>query len=52
MQIKLLQWNIWYKEDPEKITKVITQINPDIACLQELTTTSLINKGIDIPQKK
>jgi endonuclease/exonuclease/phosphatase family metal-dependent hydrolase len=50
MIIKLLQWNIWYKENPNKVVALIKKINPDIACLQELTTTSLINKDIDVPQ--
>ncbi len=35
--MKLLQWNIWYKEDIANILKTIKEINPDIICLQELT---------------
>jgi len=37
MKIKLLQWNILCDEDPAKIAAFIKEINPDIACLQELT---------------
>lgn len=37
MQIKILQWNVWYKEDIEKVAAVLKQIQPDIASLQELT---------------
>lgn len=36
MTIKLLQWNVWYKEDPQKIVNLIKQHNPDIICAQEL----------------
>lgn len=37
MNVKLLQWNIWYKEDIRNIAKEIKRISPDIVCLQELT---------------
>lgn len=37
MKLKLLQWNIWYKEDITNIAKLLKEINPDIICLQELT---------------
>jgi endonuclease/exonuclease/phosphatase family metal-dependent hydrolase len=37
MQIRILQWNVWYKEDIEKVVAVLKQLSPDIACLQELT---------------
>ncbi len=36
MKIKILQWNIWYKEDPVKISNEILKIDPDVVCLQEL----------------
>lgn len=38
MTIKILQWNILCDEDPKKVADLIKQINPDIACLQELTS--------------
>lgn len=37
MEVSILQWNVWYKEDIQNILKVIQQIDPDIVCLQELT---------------
>jgi endonuclease/exonuclease/phosphatase family metal-dependent hydrolase len=45
MKIKILQWNIWCKEDPVKISNEILKIDPDIACLQELKQN--LNQGID-----
>jgi endonuclease/exonuclease/phosphatase family metal-dependent hydrolase len=35
MTIKLLQWNVWYKEDPQKIANKIKQLDPDVICGQE-----------------
>ncbi len=40
MKIILLQWNIWYKEDPQKVAECIADIRPDIMCLQEVVATS------------
>lgn len=37
MKIKLLQWNIWYKEDINNILKVINEVKPDIVTLQEIS---------------
>lgn len=49
--MKLLQWNIWYKEDIKNILSVIKEINPDIVCLQELTINHPHhNQGIDMPR--
>ena len=36
--MKLLQWNVWYQEDIDNILKTIRTVEPDILCLQELTT--------------
>lgn len=36
MKLSVLQWNIWYKDDPVKIAKEIKKINPDIVYAQEL----------------
>lgn len=41
--MKLLQWNVWIKEDPKKILKVIKSLNPDLMCLQELTISNNVN---------
>ena len=47
MKLSLLQWNIWYLEDVEKVLGVIGELSPDILCLQELTQNSKKNPGID-----
>lgn len=39
MEIKILQWNIWFKENIDYIIQTINEINPDIVCIQELTYT-------------
>ena len=36
MRLRILQWNVWIKEDPAKIANEILKINPDIVCAQEL----------------
>jgi len=46
MQIKLLQWNILYKEKIENIVKVIKELNPDVICLQELGINCKYNPSI------
>lgn len=40
MEITVLQWNIWYKEDIQNIAKFLNENKPDIICLQELTINS------------
>lgn len=37
MKINVLQWNVWYREDVDKVIDVIRELDVDIACLQELT---------------
>lgn len=36
MKIKLLQWNIWYKEDIKNIASELKRFDADIVCVQEL----------------
>lgn len=36
MKLKILQWNVLYKEDPNKIANEIKKIGADIVCGQEL----------------
>jgi len=36
MIVRLLQWNILRKEDPDKVIRLIKKINPDIITAQEL----------------
>lgn len=45
--MKLLQWNIWYKEKIENVLKILKEINADILCLQELADDSVFNKNIN-----
>jgi endonuclease/exonuclease/phosphatase family metal-dependent hydrolase len=37
MQLTILQWNVWYKENVERVLDVLKTRNADIICLQELT---------------
>lgn len=49
--MKLLQWNIWYKNDIKNILKTLKGIDPDIICLQEVTLNHPeFNVGIDTLQ--
>jgi endonuclease/exonuclease/phosphatase family metal-dependent hydrolase len=48
--MKLLQWNIWYKEKIENIASLIQEIKPDILCLQELSNNTEFNAGIHTAQ--
>lgn len=47
MTIRLLQWNIWFKEKIENIVKEIQKHDPDIVCLQELTEECIFNENLD-----
>ena len=47
MKLRILQWNIWYKENPIEVANEIIKINPDIICAQELMQNS--NQNIDTP---
>ena len=46
MNIKFLQWNIWYKEQIDNVIQLIKEIDPDIICLQELAVNCVNNPGI------
>lgn len=37
IDFSILQWNVWYKEDPDNIVRLLKEQNADIICLQELT---------------
>lgn len=45
MQISILQWNIWYKEDIRNIAKFLLKHPADVICLQELTIQSTPDTG-------
>lgn len=48
--MRVLQWNIWYKEKIENVLKTLREVNADIICLQELTIGHERNDGIDTPK--
>jgi endonuclease/exonuclease/phosphatase family metal-dependent hydrolase len=50
MTVKILQWNVWYKEDPSKLADFLVEVGADILCLQEMTTTSPDNPLVDVPE--
>jgi endonuclease/exonuclease/phosphatase family metal-dependent hydrolase len=37
MHTTVLQWNVWYKENIERVLKALQTYSADIVCLQELT---------------
>jgi len=45
MQISILQWNIWYKEDIRNVAKFLLEHPTDIICLQELTIQNIHEIG-------
>jgi endonuclease/exonuclease/phosphatase family metal-dependent hydrolase len=47
MRLKVLQWNVWFQEDPERIAAEIRRLDPDVACLQELAVHR--ETGLDMP---
>lgn len=49
MNIKILQWNIWYKENLKKNVEFIKKADPDIFCAQELR--QIDGGNIDIPSE-
>lgn len=49
MTIRILQWNVLFRESAARILDVLRGIDADILCLQELTSVSGHNEGIDVP---
>jgi endonuclease/exonuclease/phosphatase family metal-dependent hydrolase len=49
MKCSILQWNVWYREQADNILAELIKVDADIICLQELTSDSYINPGVDIP---
>lgn len=37
MELKVVQWNVWFKENIERVLDVLKKLNADVICLQELT---------------
>ena len=50
-RIKVMSWNVLYKEKADNILSLIKKFDPDILCCQEITINSHINSGRDIPQE-
>jgi len=50
MNLTILQWNIWVKEKPENVFRLLKRVNPDIICLQELTQNYYRTNFIDTPK--
>lgn len=48
MEIKILQWNVWYKEKPEHIARVLNEIDADIVCLQEVSEVMPGAPGVNV----
>jgi len=46
MTLKILQWNIWYKEKSKNIVRVLKKVDADIICVQEIIQH--LGKNIDI----
>jgi endonuclease/exonuclease/phosphatase family metal-dependent hydrolase len=47
--VRLLQWNVLFRESASKILDVLKEVDADVLCLQELTSVSGHNEGIDVP---
>ena len=45
--IKVMTWNILFKEKIENIEKLVKEISPDILCCQELTSNCEYNSGVN-----
>lgn len=46
--IKVMTWNVLYKEKADNILSLIKEIRPDILCCQEITTKSQFNPNRDV----
>ena len=49
--MKLLQWNIWYREDINNIENELKRIDADVVCIQELSFVGNDKTNIDILNK-
>lgn len=48
MKIKVLQWNVWFRERAENLLQIMKKYNPDIICCQEITLGSWFNDKRDV----
>ena len=49
MSVRILQWNVLFRESATRILDVLKDVDADVLCLQELTSVSGHNEGIDVP---
>lgn len=45
MQVSIIQWNVWYKEDIRNVAKLLLDHSADVICLQELTLQDISEIG-------
>lgn len=45
--VKLLQWNIWFKENIDNIIMELKKFDVDIVCIQELSITATDNSNVN-----
>lgn len=50
MRIRVLHWNIWWKERIENIVDFLKTVDADILCLQELTVGCAEHHGKDVAE--
>lgn len=48
--MKILTWNVWYKEDPKNILEVLKNTDWDVCCLQEITKGSHLEPCTDVAE--
>jgi endonuclease/exonuclease/phosphatase family metal-dependent hydrolase len=51
MHIRILEWNIWYKENIQNVIEFLKEQNADIICLQELTVGHELHGKENLPQR-
>jgi endonuclease/exonuclease/phosphatase family metal-dependent hydrolase len=49
MIVRILQWNVLFRERADRILGVLAEADADVLCLQELTSVSGHNEGVDVP---
>jgi endonuclease/exonuclease/phosphatase family metal-dependent hydrolase len=50
-KLKVMTWNVLYKEKADNILSLIKRVDPDIVCCQEITADSYINPRRDVPHE-
>src|SRR3954462_12869119 len=49
MEVKILQWNCWHKEQPANILRVLQEIDADFVCRQEICEVNSHFPGLNMP---